>query len=186
MQANSLKAHLAAAFKDEPMKVVVQDLCLTVTHSAVSYLNALREMYGELTSANPPPPASALQSRRTTALLSQSGQQFCLAVGTKRLNPVFKALYDRSAHHVQSRTHTGLGPHGKIPGAPRVAKVFTVTTVNSSTTEARFFVDDAEDARAIFAILANLSSKVKNGRNAFQKQSHHLLTGLFLFVACCR
>ena len=196
MQANSLKAHLAAAFRDEPMQVLVQDLCLTITHSHVSYMHALRNMYGELarppsssastfSSASSPGPAqqhgltstssaSALLARgtggifsRKSALIGQpSGHKFFLAVGTKRFNPVFKALYDRSAHAQQSQQHGFRRSAGiistNVPAhtPSRGAKVFTVTTVHSSTAEARFFVDDAEEARAIFSVLANLSSKM--------------------------
>lgn len=81
--------------------------------------------------------------------------------------------YDRSAraqtvhHHRHQRRpslsggdKTDQSGGGRLPTAARPPKVFTVTTLTSSTEEARFFVDDAEDARAIFLVLANLSSKV--------------------------
>ena len=235
---------------------MIQDLCLTVTHAQVSYLAALEDLYGELPSADKPAnkqssSRSASASRLTSA---SSAQTFCLAVGTKRFNPVFKALYDRSLHrhghghghsHGHGRGHghgrhsggrprsnsrehsvcclvvvtvvlifvlllcllirqqTIVNPsiclanmtcvawfdrfanahvwtpklmllllllpwlpccqhqkHRSLPRSHAQCKVFTVTTVNSKSTEARFFVDDADDARAVFNVLANLSSKM--------------------------
>lgn len=136
MQATSLQKHLTEAFSDESLRVVVQDLCLTVTHTNVSYLRALAGMYGELPSANTAiePSSENLKSQR-----------FCLAVGTKRFNPIFKALFSRQDH---------------APLYQHYVKAYTVTTAQLYSSEARYFVDDTEDVRAVLSVLANLSSKL--------------------------
>ncbi len=36
MQAGSLRSHLSEAFRDEPLQVIVQDMCLIITHAHVS------------------------------------------------------------------------------------------------------------------------------------------------------
>ena len=111
--------------------------------------------------------------------LASTAIDFCLAIGTKRFNEIFKTIYDRSTKYHRVATAVSIPARGFLGGRyvdvarsppPRrtVAHgtsnggihAFTVTTESTALTEARFFVDDARGARAVMTCLANMSTKV--------------------------